>query len=135
MKKLILIAAFLLLGIAANAQSNTPQIDTSDATIRYLLDRIEALEHKVNFEADNSSLNSAYLDLVNQWNDIRTSRIPKKIVKEYVEAFEKKKNLLTIKISYNAVRYKYSDEELNVLDSFYELINIKMKMFQEWLNN
>lgn len=135
MKKLILIAAFLLLGIAANAQSSTPQIDTTDATIKYLLNRIESLEHQVNFEKDKNDLIYLNQNLDNQWDEIRTTIMPKYIIKEYVESAEERKKVLTIRIAASAVRYNYSDEEMNVLDSCYELINIKMKMFQEWLNN
>lgn len=133
MKKLILITAFLLLGIAANAQSSTPQIDTTDATIKYLLNRIESLEHQVNFERDKNDLNSLNQNLTNQWDEIRTTRVPKYMVEKYVEAIEEQNKVLTIRIAASAVRYKYSDEEMNVLDSCHELINFQMKYFREWL--
>lgn len=135
MKKLILITAFLLLGIAANAQSSTPQIDTTDATIKYLLNRIESLEHQVNFERDKNDLNSLNQDLTNQWNEIRTTIMPKYIVEKYVELAEEQNRLLTKKIAASAVRYRYSDEEMNVLDSCYELINARIEMFREWLKS
>lgn len=135
MKKLILIAAFLLLGIAANAQSSTPQIDTTDATIKYLLNRIESLEHQVNFERDKNDLNSLNQNLTNLWDEIRTTIMPKYIVEKNVELAEEQNRLLTKKIAASAVRYKYSDEEMNVLDSCYELINARIEMFREWLKS
>lgn len=56
MKKILIVSAMLIMCIAANAQSNSIQIDTTDATIKYLLERIENLEHIVHFEMNNNAL-------------------------------------------------------------------------------
>lgn len=134
MKKILIVSAMLIMCIAANAQSNSIQIDTTDATIKYLLERIENLEHIVHFEMNNNALSIQSTELKIFINDRSNTQIGKRIIREYADA-QKKKYKESVKLaSVCAAKYKYTDQEMSVLDALCKDIEFKLNMLDELYN-
>ena len=136
MKKAILIASFLVLGIVANAQNQASQIDTTDATIKYLLERVDKLEHELWFTKDESDLEHMALKLEIKLNEIHNA-VPtieyKNAIKRYLDAAERNYKSLCTLASLHMMVYNYSEAERNQLTSASELIDLSFKMMREWL--
>lgn len=133
MKKIVLVAAFLILGLGANAQTDTPPIDTTDIVIKYLLEKVENLEHNLYFERDANKLDHLSFQLSNTWTDILSNRTDKYFIRKYLKSVEENYDAITSLASKNAIVYKYTDEELNALGATAKIVEIYMKMMREWL--
>lgn len=123
--------------VVANAQ-NDIKIDTTDSTIKYLLERIETLEHKVAFQEDKNRLELLTLRVEPMVKEIQLGTIGDyEVVKYEVIKLDKsvRENYKAIceTVSFNLLKYKYTDQEQQYLDSVANLVEIYLDMLREYL--
>lgn len=143
MKKIIILFAIVFCCSFAFAQSNVGQnvaIDTNDATIKYLLHRIEGLEHKVAFDEDVNNFQKIVYDYTIKWEQMFkdasqgvSDQTIKSAAKKWFDAME---DLYLAAIEKNVasdIRYSYTDTEKNQINATCGLIGVYRAMFKEYL--
>lgn len=143
MKKTIILFAIVFCGSFAFSQSNVDQnvaIDTNDATIKYLLHRIEDLEHKVAFDEDANNFQKIVYDYTIKWEQMLryagqgvSDQEIKSNAKEWFEAMENNYLAATKRYVASDIRYSYTETEKNLIRSTWGLIEVYRVMFKEYL--
>lgn len=133
MKKAIIVAAFMVLGIVANAQGSSKEIGITDQTTQYLLQRIEELEHKVAFLEDKTDLEFLQSSLENVCNQAMLDVYSKKQVREYWTQAKKGYEAIMKGVSVNSQKYRYTEHELDLLDSRAKLIEYDLSILEKVL--
>lgn len=129
MKKTILLAVLVMFGIASYAQDNK----TTDDTIRYLLERIENLEHQFSFNQDFTDLQIMDLNISRQYDAISLNAIPRSKVKEYLESVERNYNAKIRLITLHDLKYNYTEEERECIKSAKYTISLLISAIRDWL--
>ena len=142
MKKTIILFTIVFCGSFAFAQSDVNQnvaIDTNDATIKYLLHRIEGLEHKVAFDEDANNFQKIVYDYTIKWEQMFKDagqgvsyQEIKSDAKEWFDAMEDLYLAAIEKYVASDIRYSYTDTEKNQINATCGLIGVyraKFKMF------
>ena len=132
MKRILLIAVMVMSVVVANAQ-NDIKIDTTDSTIKYLLERIETLEHKVAFQEDKNSLELLTLRVEPMVKEVQSGIIGNYDVIKLDKSVRENYKAICETVSFNSLKYKYTDQEQQYLDSVANLVEIYLDMLREYL--
>ena len=143
MKKTTILFAIVFYGSFAFAQSNVGQnvaIDTNDASIKYLLHRIESLEHKVAFNEVVNNFQGIVYDYTNKWEQLFrdaglgvSDQEIKSNAKEWFDAMEDLYLSIIEKYIASDIRYSYTDTEKNQINATCGLIGVYRAKFKKFL--